>query len=52
MSVWHITQGPPLGPRTLDEERAFQTADSLFGGAVISVLGENIVDTYLRLTPG
>ena len=52
MSVWHITEGPSLGPRTLDEEKAFKTADSLFRGAVISVLGENIVDTYLRLTSG
>ena len=52
MSVWHITEGPSLGPRTLDEEKAFKTADSLFRGAVISVLGENIVDTYLWLTSG
>ena len=52
MSVWHITEGPSLGPCTLDEEKAFKTADSLFKGGVISVLGENIVDTYLRLTSG
>ena len=52
MSVWHITEGPYLGPCTLDEEKAFKTADSLFRGVVISVLGENIVDTYLRLTSG
>ena len=52
MSVWHITEGPSLGPRTLDEEKAFKTADSLFRGDVISVLGENIVGTYLRLTSG
>ena len=52
MNVWYITEGVPTGPRTLDEERAYQAADNLFRGAVISVLGENLVDAYMECTSG
>jgi hypothetical protein len=52
MNVWFIVQRQPEGPRTLDEERAFQAADNLFRGAVISVLGENLVDTYMHIPTG
>ena len=37
---------------TPEEESAFETSDNLFRGCLISVLGENLVDTYIRLTTG
>src|SRR5438132_191639 len=42
MNVWYITEGVPVpvGPRTLEEERAYQADGTLFRGAVISVLEE------------
>ena len=52
MSVWFITEGPTTGPHTLEGERAYQTADNLFRGAVISVLGENLVDAYMHIPSG
>ena len=52
MSVWFITEGPTTEPHTLEEERAYQTADNLFRGAVINVLGENLVDAYMHIPSG
>ena len=52
MSVWFITEGPTTGPHTLEEERTYQTADNLFRGAVISVLGDNLVDAYMHIPSG
>jgi hypothetical protein len=52
MSIWFITEGPPTGPLTVKEDRAYQTADNLFRGAVISVLGENLVDAYMHIPSG
>jgi hypothetical protein len=47
MNVWFIAKGP-AGPHTLEEERAYQTADNLFREIVISVLGENLVKCSSR----
>jgi hypothetical protein len=52
MSIWFITEGPSAGPRTLEENNAYQTADNLFREAVISVLGENLVDAYMHIPSG
>jgi hypothetical protein len=34
------------------EEKAFEEVDNLMRSAIISVLGENIVDSYLSITRG
>jgi hypothetical protein len=52
MSIWFITEGPSARPHTLKEDRAYQTADNLFRGAMISVLGENLVDAYMHIPSG
>jgi hypothetical protein len=47
----HVIQGKPeqFSP---EEEKAFEAADNLFRGAILSVLAENLVDTYLLLPSG
>ena len=37
---------------TREEGSAFDEADTLFRGCIISVLGENLVDSYVRLPTG
>ena len=48
MNIWFMTEGPPKGPHTFEEERAYQTTNNLFRGAAISVLRENVVDAYMH----
>ena len=52
MNVYHIALGKPVGPLTSNKDSAFEAADNLFRGAVISVLGENLVDAYMHLFTG
>ena len=51
MRVMYVTEGKP-SQYTPEEESAFETADNLFRGCLISVLAENLVDTYIRPTTG
>jgi len=37
---------------TLEEGSAFDASDNLFRGCLISILAENLVDTYIRFTTG
>src|SRR5438105_6214275 len=52
MNVYHVALGKPVGPLTSNEDSAFEAADNLFRGVVISVLGENLVDAYMHLFTG
>jgi hypothetical protein len=52
MRCFDASKGKPQRELTLVEEKAFEEADNLMRGVVISVLGENIVDSYLSLTTG
>jgi hypothetical protein len=52
MKCFDASKGKPQRELTPIEEKAFEEADNLMRGAVISVLGENIVDSYLSLTMG
>jgi len=49
--VIHVKEGKPeqFSP---EEGSAFDEADILFRGLIISVLGENLVDSYIRLPTG
>ena len=53
INVYHVTQGKPedLSSET-PEGKAFEAADNLFRGAVISALAETIVDSYMMLATG
>jgi hypothetical protein len=49
MNCYHVAQGKPE-QFTPEEERAFDAADNLFRGAVISALGNKYVDSYITCT--
>ena len=51
MRVMHVVKGKP-SQYTPKEESAFETSDNLFRGCLISILADNLVDTYIRLTTG
>jgi hypothetical protein len=46
--MMYVTKGKP-SQYTPEEESAFEASDNLFRGCLISVLAENLVDTYIRL---
>jgi hypothetical protein len=52
MRCFDASNGKPQRKLTPVEEKAFEEADNLMRGAIISVLGENIVDSYLSITTG
>jgi hypothetical protein len=52
MRCFDASKGKPQRELTPIEDKAFEEADNLMRGAIISVLGENIVDSYLSLTTG
>ena len=51
MRVMYVTEEKP-SQYTPDEASAFEASDNLFSGCLISVLAENLLDTYIRLTTG
>ena len=52
MHCFFVVEPRPLGPHTAEDERRFIDANTTFKGAMISVLGESIVDTYVRMSTG
>ncbi len=52
MKCFDAAKGKPEGELTPAEEKVFQEADTLLRGAILSVLGENIIDPYLSITTG
>ena len=49
MHCYFVAEPRAVGPRTPDEERAFKHADTTFKAAILSVLGDTIVDAYVPL---
>jgi hypothetical protein len=49
MRCFDASKGKPQRELTLLEEKAFEEADNLMRGAIINILGENIVDSYLSI---
>jgi hypothetical protein len=52
MRCFDATKGKPEGELTPLEDKSFEDADTLLRGAIISVLGKNIVDSYLSISTG
>ena len=52
MHCFFVIEPRPLGPHTAEDEQRFIDAVTTFKGATISVLGESIVDTYVRMSTG
>ena len=51
LRVMYVKEGKPK-QFTPKEGSAFDEADNLFRGCIISVLAENLVDSYIRLPTG
>ena len=52
MSCYDATLGKPEGELDAQQAQAFQKMDTLFKAALLSVLGENIVDAYASIDNG
>jgi len=52
MYCYFVAEPRAVGPHPPDEERAFKHADTTFKAAILSVLGDTIVDAYVRLQTG
>ena len=52
MNCFHVVHEQPTGVRTSDEERAFQNADITCKAALLSVIGDSLVDGYVSLPTG
>jgi hypothetical protein len=50
MRCFYATKGKPQADLSPIEEKAFQDDGHLPRGAIISVLGENIIDLYLSIS--
>ena len=51
MRLMHVTEGKP-DQYTPEEESAFDASDNLLRSCIISVLAENLVDSYVLLPTG
>jgi hypothetical protein len=52
MHCYFVAEPRAIGPHTPDKERAFQHADTMFKAAILSILGDSIVDAYVPLQTG
>ncbi|XP_073357895.1 uncharacterized protein [Aegilops tauschii subsp. strangulata] len=52
MNCFHASKGKPEGELTAEQEQTFQATDTLFRGAVLSVLGDKIVDPFMTIMVG
>jgi hypothetical protein len=50
MRFCNASKGKPEGELPPVEEKAFQEVDNLLKGAILSVLGENFVNSYMSIT--
>ena len=49
MHCYFLAEPRSVGPHTQEEERAWEHADTMFKAAILSVLGDTIVDIYVPL---
>ncbi|XP_039787042.1 uncharacterized protein LOC120653349 [Panicum virgatum] len=50
MHYYFVVEPRPLGPHTAKDEQRFKDADTTFKGAMISMLGDSMVDTYVMMS--
>jgi hypothetical protein len=48
MNVFWVSEGKLEGELTLEKEKEYSEADTIFYGTVVGVLAETLQDTYLR----
>jgi hypothetical protein len=52
MNVFHVSKGKPKGVLTPEEEKKYDQANTIFTGAVLSVLVDCLVDANMQHTDG
>ena len=52
LHCYFVAEPRVIGPHTPDKERAFKHADNTFKAAILSVLGDSMVDAYVPLQTG
>jgi len=52
MHCYFVAKPRAVGAHTPDEERVFKHADNTFKAAILSMLGDSIVDAYVPLQTG
>jgi hypothetical protein len=52
MHCYFVAEPRAVGPHIPDEECAFKHADNTFKAAILSMLGDSIVDVYVPLQTG
>jgi hypothetical protein len=49
MNCFHVVHERVVGPQTPEEERAFQHDDTTCKEALLSIIGDSLVDAYVQL---
>ena len=52
MQCYDATKGKPEGDLTPAQQEAYEKIDTLFKGALLSILDDSIVDSYMSLDSG
>jgi hypothetical protein len=52
MNCFHVVHERAVGPQTSQEERAFQHADNTCKAALLSIIGDSLVDAYVQHPTG
>jgi hypothetical protein len=42
----------PIGVQTIDEQRAFEHDDTTYKAALLSIIGDSLIDAYVQLPTG
>jgi hypothetical protein len=50
LNVFHVSQGKPEGVLTPEEEKKYDNANTIFTGAILSVLVDHLVDANMQYT--
>jgi hypothetical protein len=49
MNCFHVVEERAVGPQTSEEEHAFKHADTTCKAALLSIIGDSLVDAYVQL---
>jgi hypothetical protein len=52
MRCFYVVQERPAGVPTADEQRAFEHDDTTCKAALLSIIGDSLVDAYVQMSTG
>jgi hypothetical protein len=52
MNCFHVVEERAIGPQISEEERVFKHADTICKAALLSIIGDSLVDAYVQLPTG